>query len=381
MEFSLHFVTNLILTMVCLSMGTIFLSLPLPQKPGILKYKISLKVLAAAYFILALLTLMILVFKLSDNSREHLTFTGISISSFQAYLFTFAIIALLEPRYITVKNMFIHILPYFFLVFLFIASNKIYGNPVITHFNELGIFLTNPTLWIRILFYVFYIFQLVFYTWLYFRFEEKYKSQVLNYFSDNLWLKISWVRWAFLSALTLGIISMFSYLFHQKFDWIFTLIYTVFYFGFAMEYIKYNKIFVQIEPVVIDEDVEEPVIVTQPKFRQKADWTLLKKQIVEENFFLEPGINIEEVARRIGIGRTSLSNFINREEGMNFNTWINSLRIDKAKETLLAHPDYSLSVIAEMVGYTEHANFSRQFKLITGESPLLWKKSQVVKEG
>jgi AraC-like DNA-binding protein len=44
---------------------------------------------------------------------------------------------------------------------------------------------------------------------------------------------------------------------------------------------------------------------------------------------------------------------------------------------MLDQPDESLSVIAEKVGYTEHANFSRQFKLITGESPLLWKKQQI----
>jgi AraC-like DNA-binding protein len=376
MELSLHFLTNVILLIVCFAMGTIFIVLPTPQKPSIIKYKISLKVLASAYFLLAILTLLILTFKLSDNAREHLTFTSISISSFQAFLFTFALIALLVPQFITVKNIALHILPYFILTILFTVSYSIYGNPVLTHFNEIRIYITNPTLWVRLLFYGFYIFQLLFYTWLYFHFERKYKAGVMNYFSDDLWIKISWVRWAFLSALSVGVISMFSYVFHQKYDWIFTVIFSVFYFGFAIEYIKYNKIFDQIEPVVIEDAVEEPLVVLQPIFRQKTDWNRLKNQIIENQYYLEPGINIEEMARRLNIGRTTLSTFINRDEGMNFNTWVNKLRIEKAKEMLLESPDEPLSSISEKVGYSEQANFSRQFKQMTGYPPTLWRQKQ-----
>jgi len=376
MELSLHFVSNLILAVVCIAMGTIFISLPTPPKPGLVTYRVSLKVLASAYFVLAILTLIIIVFKLPDNAREHFTFTGISISSFQAFLFTFALIALLNPKYVTFRHLLKQLLPILVLILLFVISNMVYTNPVITHLNEISVFIKNPTLWLRLAFYFFYIFQLVYYTWLYFRVERNYKTQALNYFSDDTWLKLSWVRVAFISALGVGIIAMISYLFHQKYDWIFTLIYTVFYFGFALEYIKYNKIYVQIEPVVVEEKVEF-IAPDQNKTRTKPGWVNLRKQVIENQYYLELGINIEEMARRLKIGRTNLSIYINREEGMNFNRWLNTLRIEKAKELLIQYPDEPLGVIAEKVGYSEHANFSRQFKLVTGESPLLWKKQQL----
>ena len=89
---------------------------------------------------------------------------------------------------------------------------------------------------------------------------------------------------------------------------------------------------------------------------------------------IESGVTIEDLANKLNIGRTTLSNLINREEGVNFNTWINRLRIEEAKQLLIDNPDYTIAKISEMVGYTEQANFSRQFKQITGESPLLWRK-------
>jgi YesN/AraC family two-component response regulator len=85
-------------------------------------------------------------------------------------------------------------------------------------------------------------------------------------------------------------------------------------------------------------------------------------------------VTIEDIANKLKVGRTTLSNLINREEGVNFNTWINRLRIEYAKQLMIDNPDYTIAKISELVGYTEQANFSRQFKLIAGESPLLWRK-------
>lgn len=375
MELSLHFVTNLIIATVCLAMGTIFITIPIPQKKGLKKYRISLKVIATSYFILSALSLLILIFKLSDNAREHFTFIGISVSSFQAFLFTFALITLLNPKYITIKSISTQFSPIVVLGIFYGIFYSRYGDPVIAHFNEIPMYLNNPTLWVRLIFYAFYIFQLIYYTWLFLKEDKNSKSRMMDFFSDDVWLKLSWVRVAFFSALTVGIIAMVSYLFPQKYDWIFTLIYSVFYFGFALEYVKYNKIYTIVEPAMVEEKTEPAQNNFHTKIKQ--DWEPLKNQIIGNQYFLESGINVETMARQLGVGRTVLSTLINREEGMNFNTWINTLRINKAKEFMLNNPDESLSVIAEMVGYTEHANFSRQFKLITGETPLIWKKKQL----
>ncbi|MFA6403038.1 MAG: AraC family transcriptional regulator [Salinivirgaceae bacterium] len=374
MELSLHFVTNLILFVVCGAMGTMFLAIPTPKKEGLKNYRISLKVVASSYFLLALLTLAVLIFKLPDNARELFTFTSISISAFQAFLFTNALITLLNPKFVTAKYLLVQLIPFVILITLFIVFNNIFGDPVVTQFNELAMYLNNPTLLLLLLFYALYVVQLVVYTSLYFIQEKKYRNRAKDFFSDDVWLKLTWVRWAFLSALVVGIISMVSYFFAQKYDWIFNLLYATFYFGFALEYIKYNKIFKLIEPEIALDEPEVSLVAT--KTRVRANWTTLKMQIIVNSYYLEPGINIEEMARRLNIGRTTLSTFINRDEGMNFNTWVNTLRIEKAKELLLDSPDEPLSSISEKVGYSEQANFSRQFRQITGYAPTLWRQKQ-----
>ena len=75
------------------------------------------------------------------------------------------------------------------------------------------------------------------------------------------------------------------------------------------------------------------------------------------------------------INRTYLSNYINSTYGLNFNLWINHLRIEEAKQLMGQTPKRSLSEIAERIGFTDLAHFSKQFKLQEGVSPSEWRKN------
>lgn len=374
MELSLHFISNVILFVVCLSMGTVFISIPDPKLNGLKNYQISLKVLASAYFIFAVLTFAVLFFKLNDNARELFTYTSITISAFQAFLFTNALLTLINPKFVTKRYLLIQLTPFVIITILFAISLAKFGNPVIANLNEIGMYLTNPTILIRLLYFALYITQLVLYTLIYFNQEKKYRTRVANSLSIDYWLKLSWVRIAFISALTVGTIVMVSYFLPRKWDWAFTTLYALFYFGFALEYIKYHKIYNEILPSItppIPENASKEAPV-----RKNINWNSLKEDIINNAYYLESGITIEELATRLKVGRTTLSNFINKEEGVNYNKWINTLRINKAKELLINKPTESLSTISEMVGYSEQANFSRQFRLITGYAPTLWRQKQ-----
>ena len=64
---------------------------------------------------------------------------------------------------------------------------------------------------------------------------------------------------------------------------------------------------------------------TKKKIESKlAEWKKQKR-------YLHPRLTIEELSKTIGINRTYVSNFINDSYGLNFNTWINHLRIEEAK--------------------------------------------------
>ena len=367
-----HFLTNALFAVVCAIMGTSFLSLYTPNKEGLKSYRISLKVLASAYFAMSLLTIAVLTFNFADNARENFTFLSVFISSTQALLFGFTLITLINPNFVRTRKLAYHMLPYLFFTILYLVSYISFGDPNLASLNYLEQYIYHPTIWIRMLFLGYYLFQLIYYTYLFLREVRRYNEELLNFFSEVIQLKMKWVHIAFFSALTVGTLALVSNFFPGRYDWMVTLAFAFFYFGFAQEYIKYNKLFTIIEPAIVAATMENPQTITRTLI--KTDWRSYRQIIETRQYYRESGVNIEDLASKLNIGRTTLSNLINREEGVNFNTWINRLRIEDAKQLLIENPDYTISTISEIVGYTEQANFSRQFKQITGESPLVWRK-------
>lgn len=91
--------------------------------------------------------------------------------------------------------------------------------------------------------------------------------------------------------------------------------------------------------------------------------------------YLQSGITLKEAALGIGMSRRKLSDFIKSEYGCNFNTWINTLRIEEVKRFLMEEDtNLSLSYIAERTGYTDLAGMSNAFKRVIGMPPSLYRK-------
>ena len=95
---------------------------------------------------------------------------------------------------------------------------------------------------------------------------------------------------------------------------------------------------------------------------------------IEQKGFMNARITIIQLSKIIGVNRTYLSNHINTNYEMNFNLWLNGLRIEEAKKLIKEFPERNLSEIAQQIGFTDLAHFSKQFKLRVGESPSKWKK-------
>ena len=115
--------------------------------------------------------------------------------------------------------------------------------------------------------------------------------------------------------------------------------------------------------------IRESAAEENKKIEEKlAEW---KKQ----KHYLRPRITIMHLSKAIGINRTYVSNFINNTYGLNFNTWINHLRIEAAKIKMSLSNRRNLAEIAEQVGFTDLAHFSKQFKSKEGMSPSEWRKN------
>jgi len=356
---------------VCIAMAIFFLALPLPSNKGLNNYRLSLRFLSGAYLIMAILNILVMVFGVSlDNfiSIEILT-----MASLQASLFAITLIILLKPQFNTKSYLIKQIIPVLNLNILYLLVANIWGNPTIADFDELIRLAFHPAIIVRILFLLYYIFQLVYLTRLFLSQERLFVSKIDNYFADNLKLHLPGVRYCYYAALSIGVGALMScFVLSNKWELIFTIIYALFYMGFGIYYIQYPRTFIYIEPAIY---VQENSRDEFSKVNRRINWIQLKKQILEDKYYLADGVNIQEMAQYLKIGRTTLSTFINNNEGMNFNLWINKLRVEEAKSLLIECPNYSLAQIAELVGYSEASNFSRQFKQITTESPSVWRQN------
>jgi len=369
MDFNAAIFVNTALIVVCLAMAIVFLTIPIPGNKGLRKYRISLRFLAGAYLIVALVKTAVMLFKITNVdliSMERLT-----ISSFQATFFNLTLIILINPRFAIKRFLYYQMIPVFILYILYILVATQFGNPVIPNLSKMIELALQPPVLVRELFVLFYIVQIIYLCRLFILKVRQYKIEINDYFSDTYRLYLPWVRYCYLAALTVGISALIScFIQSENVVLIFNIVCTVFYFVFGICYIQYPQTFKFIEPAIYIPH-SNPTEVS--KINKHLVWNELKEVIVQEKYYLRPEVNIEDMAHHLKIGRTTLSKFINSEEKMNFNGWVNSLRIEEAKQLLLTFPDYTLIEISEMVGYSESSNFSRQFKLITKESPSVWR--------
>jgi len=103
----------------------------------------------------------------------------------------------------------------------------------------------------------------------------------------------------------------------------------------------------------------------------------LKTFIESEKPYLQSGLTINELAIKLKISSHHLSQIINQHYNQNFFDFINSQRIEKAKEMIMdsKFKNFNLSSICYDVGFNSTSAFNSAFKKHTGITPTQYKKS------
>ena len=86
-------------------------------------------------------------------------------------------------------------------------------------------------------------------------------------------------------------------------------------------------------------------------------------------------ISVNYIADMFNLDVSYLSRTFKSLKGVSPMELIVSLRMERAKELLLSDPNLTIKDVAEVVGYSDQFYFSRIFKIITGVSPSIYKKS------
>lgn len=108
------------------------------------------------------------------------------------------------------------------------------------------------------------------------------------------------------------------------------------------------------------------------KHLDKQDLLIDKaKEYIKE--YYRTNIKVNEVADVINITPNYFSSLFKQKTGVNFNEYINQLRVEEAKILLVETP-YKVNVISEQVGFHEYKYFVSVFKKITGMTPTDYRK-------
>ena len=92
----------------------------------------------------------------------------------------------------------------------------------------------------------------------------------------------------------------------------------------------------------------------------------------EERLYLNSGLKLSDVATKAGCNRNTLSACINNLRHCSFSQFVNTYRVEHAKQ-LLSQPDTRASEVWMESGFANETTFFRTFKAIVGTTPSEWK--------
>lgn len=93
--------------------------------------------------------------------------------------------------------------------------------------------------------------------------------------------------------------------------------------------------------------------------------------------YTKPGLNIEELAVVLGTNRTYLSSYIKTTYHMSFREWIGGQRIEYSKQLLLSNAKITIAEVSEASGFLSLSYFIKIFTEKENMSPSKWRKANL----
>lgn len=374
------YISYYILIVALVLLAVIFLIIPLPKIKGLSNYALSLKILSFSYVILA----SYCIFK-SKYPIQLFSVPFLIVSMLQAHFLTLSHINMVNPRKITAKYIIKKGFPLFIFIIIYLIISIFEPHVSINHYSDLFLKQLNDgsleSCWysngefkfeviIRFCWVAYYIILSVYYCMLFFKEEKICKEKLQEYTSDYPYKGLTLIRISFILVIIVAFNSiLITMSLSPKICVILNYFMLILYCAIGLLDLQYPKVFLNIYQST-DEEKNET---------ENNTWATWKEKIIASEIYLTQGITIQQISQELCTNRKTLSSLINQEEECNFNTFINKLRIEKAKQ-LMTDNTISLLDICLKVGYSDQGNFSRHFKEITGESPTEWRKSQEVKK-
>ena len=213
-----------------------------------------------------------------------------------------------------------------------------------------------------------------------------YRKKIMQYFSNTFTLELNWIlsflilfTIAFLYNVIQSIVGNYIDLGYQQRWWLNLLVAIItLYFGIKGYFTDTSKLKTLSFSFFPSQDaIPNQISSNEKKPISKVDLDIVKNLMDVHKSYLNPELNLSDLADQAHMSRAQLSEIINSGFGKNFNDFVNEYRVEAFKAMLKEnkHEQLSLLGIAQDCGFNSKATFNRVFKKLTNVSPTQYLKS------
>lgn len=230
--------------------------------------------------------------------------------------------------------------------------------------------------------------QMLLYLAFTFQLFYNYRHKINQYFSNTYKLELNWIL-SFLVVFSFlflyGTIQTFVEFQITDLDYI-QKWWLMFFTGLVIIYIGIKGYFTDTTKLKKLDFSFSPQRITIPDTEEKQEVKTISTEDIEnvrklmevDEAYLNPELNLSELAQQAKMSRAQLSETINSGFKKNFNDFVNMYRVEAFKNKIKEdkHKQFSILGIAHECGFNSKATFNRVFKKLTNNSPTEYLRSQ-----
>lgn len=373
MEPSIYSFSLCIALPLMLFFGFYFLFARTPEKKIFKNYLRSRRIMGIALLLLAANYSVHFFFEIRFKNADSAILMNLSTYFLCYYLFSSAMITLLDRFYITRKRSWTHII--LWVIFSSLSGVVLLLLPGGAVQN---VALLALAAWLVIYGLVLARRVIVAYRRAVRIFDDTHADDIGAYIE---WLSI-FTYWALIFGVGCGLLTFLP----DKYVFIWILSSIPFYSYLFYSYQNYLLFYEQVENA-FEQDIqsEEELLTdteTEPEIVSEEEVSVSYTEIIEKvdnwiktDGYVQKGLTIKELSEILHTNRTYLSAYIKTTYKMTFREWITGLRLEYAKNILKEHPEINIQKLAESSGFLSRSNFIKSFTKKEGCTPAKWKKA------
>lgn len=214
---------------------------------------------------------------------------------------------------------------------------------------------------------------------------QRHERVIREVYSNTRDKSLIWVRqFIYAGFATFGLCVLVSYFGITWADTASNFFFSIIMYVFGYRALRQPEIFADVRAETLPEE-EAPPLVRQPGRYEKSGLSeakagallaRLEALMEQEKIYLDPMLNLQQLADRLDLPPHQLSQLLNQVRGESFSDFVNRYRVEDFKERITdpAQSHLSLLGLAYASGFNSKAAFNAVFKKMTGETPSAYRE-------